>query len=109
MNEENDWVKDLTSEKKEGSACRISESEVRAALKNMKMGKAGGSSGVVTEMFTAAGEVSVEWLVELCNSILSEGHTPEEWKSSICIPIYKGKGDLLDCGAYRGVKLLELN
>ena len=32
---------------------------------------------------------------------------PEEWKTSVVVPIFKGKRDVMDCGAYRGVKLLE--
>ena len=32
---------------------------------------------------------------------------PEEWKTSVVVAIFKGKGDVMDCGAYRGVKLLE--
>ena len=28
-------------------------------------------------------------------------------KTSVVVPIFKGKGDVMDCGAYRGVKLLE--
>ena len=32
---------------------------------------------------------------------------PEEWKASVVVPIFKGKGDVMDCGAYREVKLLE--
>ena len=31
----------------------------------------------------------------------------KEWKTSVVVPIFKGKGDAKDCGAYRGVKLLE--
>jgi len=35
----------------------------------------------------------------------------EDWKSSVILPIYKGKGDPMECGSYRGggrgVKLLE--
>ena len=31
----------------------------------------------------------------------------EEWKTSVVVSIFKGKGDVMDCGAYRGVKLLE--
>ena len=31
---------------------------------------------------------------------------PEEWKTSV-VPIFKGKGGVMDCGAYRWVKLLE--
>ena len=32
---------------------------------------------------------------------------PEDWKVSTLVPIYKGKGSMLECGSYRGVKLLE--
>ena len=28
-------------------------------------------------------------------------------ETSVVVPIFKGKGDVMDCGAYRGVKLLE--
>ena len=30
-----------------------------------------------------------------------------EWVLSVMIPIFKGKGDAMSSGAYRGVKLLE--
>jgi len=33
--------------------------------------------------------------------------SPEDWKSSVVLPIYKGKGDPMECGSYRGIKLLE--
>ena len=32
---------------------------------------------------------------------------PEDWKSSVVLPIYKGKGDPMQCGSYRGIKFLE--
>jgi len=31
----------------------------------------------------------------------------EDWKSSVVLPVYKGKGDPMECGSYRGIKLLE--
>jgi len=43
----------------------------------------------------------------LCNGIAKEGCIPEDWKSSVVLPIYKGKGDPMECGSYRGIKLLE--
>ena len=107
MNEEFVWKKNIVSVSKEGPASRISELEVANAIKSMKLGKAPGLSGVVSEMIIAGEEVSVSWLTDLCNCIVKEGHVPEDWKSSVSIPIYKGKGDPMDCGSYRGVKLLE--
>jgi len=38
---------------------------------------------------------------------VKEGCIPEDWKSSVVLPIYKGKGDPMECGSYRGSKLLE--
>ena len=38
---------------------------------------------------------------------MKEGCIPEDWKSSVVLPIYKGKGDPMECGSYRGIKLLE--
>jgi hypothetical protein len=46
-------------------------------------------------------------MTDLCNAIISEGKIPSDWKSSVLIPVYKGKGDPMDCSSYRGIKLLE--
>ena len=32
---------------------------------------------------------------------------PDEWRNSILVPIYKNKGDVQDCGNYRGIKLMS--
>ena len=32
---------------------------------------------------------------------------PDEWKTSAIVPIFKIKCDVMSCGSYRGVKLLE--
>jgi len=46
-------------------------------------------------------------ILDLCNGIVKEGCIPEDGKSSMVLPIYKGKGDSMECGSYRGIKLLE--
>jgi len=38
---------------------------------------------------------------------VKEGYIPEDWKSSVVLPIYKGKGDPMECGSYREIKLLK--
>jgi len=45
--------------------------------------------------------------LDLCNGIVKEGCIPEDWKSSVILTIYKGKGDPMKCGSYRGIKLLK--
>jgi len=77
------------------------------ALKKMKRHKAPGLSGLVTEMIQATGDIGTQWILDICNGIVKEGSIPEDWKSSVVLPIYKGKGDPMKCGSYRGIKLLE--
>ena len=47
------------------------------------------------------------WLVEILNKIMKEGKIPEQWADSELVTIFKEKGDSLQCGNYRGIKLLE--
>jgi len=58
-------------------------------------------------MIQATGDIGTQWILDLCNGIVKEGSIPEDWKSSVVLPIYKGKGDPIECGSYRGIKLLE--
>ena len=80
---------------------------MRAALKEMKRHKAPGLLGLVTEMIHATGDIGTQWILDLCNGIVKEGSIPEDWKSSVVLPSYKGKGDPMECGSYRGITLLE--
>jgi len=57
-------------------------------------------------MIQATGDIGTKWLLDLCNGIVKEGSIPEDWKSSVVLPIYKGKGDPAECGSYTGIKLL---
>jgi len=52
-------------------------------------------------------DIGTQWLLDLCNGIVKEGCIPEDWKSSVILPIYKGKGGPRECVSYRGIKLLE--
>ena len=69
--------------------------------------KAPGLSELVAEMIQATKDIGTQWILDLCNGIVTEGWMPEDWKSSVVLPIYKGKGDPMECGSYRGIKLLE--
>jgi len=58
-------------------------------------------------MIQAIGDVRIQRLTDLCDDIVKEVCIPEDWKSSVVLPIYKGKGDPMECGSYRGIKLLQ--
>ena len=81
--------------------------EETAVLQKMKRHKAPELSGLVAEIIQAAGDTGTQWLLDLCNGIVKEGCIQEDWKSSVVLPLYKGKGDPMKCGSYRGIKLLE--
>ena len=85
----------------------ISKEEVRQAIQDLKVRKAAGPSSVTGEMIKAAGEQAVDWLTSICNRIVKEEAIPESWQMSELVPIYKGKGDVLECSSSRGIKLLE--
>ena len=107
LNVENDWDGIVDCDVVEGPRECFTEMEVGKAMKQMKSGKAGGPTGLVSEMLNAAGQAGVKMMTEICNMVMSEGKIPRDWELSTLIPIYKGKGDSLECGSYRAIKLLE--
>ena len=72
------------------------------ALREMKSGKAMGPSEVSNEMIKYAGETSLDYLTRVFQKLLKEECVPHGWNESITIPLYKGKGEALMCGNYRG-------
>ena len=75
-----------------GPHCLISEEEVAAAIKGLKIGKAAGPTGVVSEMMNAAGGFGSRWMTDLINNLVKEGCIPDDWRKSILVPVYEGKG-----------------
>ncbi|KAK2891510.1 hypothetical protein Q8A73_017175 [Channa argus] len=108
MNEENERerrVEEVTVVKQE--VAKISKSEVRRTLKRMKSGKAVGPDDIPVEVWKCLGEVAVEFLTSLFNTILESERMPEDWRKSVLVPIFKNKGDAQSCGNYRGIKLMS--
>ena len=50
-----------------------------------------GLSGLVAEMIQATGDIGTQWILDLYNGIVKEESIQEDWKSSVVLPIYKGK------------------
>jgi hypothetical protein len=91
----------------EGPETEITQTEVRLALRNMKTGKAAGQSGLQTEMIRALGHNGLSWITDIFNRVWREGQMPKDWQVGIIVPVYKGKGDPMECNSYRPIKLLE--
>ena len=87
MMEENEWDHRISAGVKEGPADCVRIDEVAAASKKMKRRKAPGLPGLVAEMIQATVDVVTQWILDLCNSIVKECCIPEDWKSSVVLPI----------------------
>ena len=59
------------------------------------------------DMIIVSGKFGVGVIKKRCQRVLDGKGMPEKWKTSVIVSIFKGKGDVMDCGAYRKVKLLE--
>ena len=46
-------------------------------------------------------------MVELSQGVLDGRGMPDDWALRVVVLIFRGKGDAMNCMAYRGVKLLE--
>ena len=109
LNEEFLWDKESLSQAApvQGPARIVTKDMVRWAMSKMKKGKAAGLTGVVIEMLEASGGTSIDVVTDLINQIISEGQMPGDWQVSSIVNCFKGKGDALERGNYRGLKLLE--
>ena len=106
LNEENpNHIEDV--EVIEGPIQEISLDEVNAALKTMKNKRAPGPSGITSNMVKLADETGIIELHRTLQKIASDEICPEEWQHSDTIALFKGKGDSLECGKHRGLRLLE--
>ena len=85
----------------------ISLKEVETAINCMKNDKASGPSGVTSDLFKYAGKRGVVALHESFEKIVRDSECTTKWSESLIVTIYIGKGDPLECGIHRGLRLLE--
>ncbi len=109
LNVEFDWDADHLSEEPpvEGPPIPITLDMVKKAIAKMSLGKAPGPSGIIVEMIHAAGDTAASMIQDLANLIGRDCKIPADWEESFIMCLYKGKGDSLDRGNYRGLKLTE--
>ena len=86
---------------------KVARNEIAKAMHRMKSRMATEPSEVSVEMIVASGKIGIKVMMELCQRVLDGRGMPNERKTRVIVPIFKGKGDVMSCGSYRGVKLLE--
>ena len=101
------WYHQVDAAVVEGPVEKVSRKEVKEPIKKMKQGKDAGLSEVTTEIIVAGGRIAEVVMLQLCQQVLDGKGIPDEWKTSVVVPIFKGKGDVMNCGSYRGFKLLD--
>ena len=74
----------------------------------LKNGKATGKDEITREMIKVGGDKVVDWIWRLCNMVFESGVGPEDWRSAVIIPLYKGKGERNECKNYRSISLLSV-
>ncbi|XP_028034911.1 uncharacterized protein LOC114246543 [Bombyx mandarina] len=90
MNEENDWNR-----------------VINRKPENVRLVNEIRPDGIPVEVWKILGEDGYKWLTLFFNKLLQEEVIPTEWCTSALVPIYKNKGDVQDCGSYRGIKLMS--
>ena len=73
----------------EGPVEEVTYEEVIKAMNKMKLGKAGCPSEVNKDMIMANEKFGVGVLKKLCQRVLDGKGMPEEWKTSVVVPILK--------------------
>ena len=86
---------------------KVACNEIVEAIQKMKSERTTEPFEESVEMIVASGEVGVKVVMELCQSVLNDKGMPDVWKTNVIVPIFKGKGDVMSCGSFREVKLLE--
>ena len=89
----------------EGPIDLFKENEVFEQLGKMGLDKATGPDDLPIEAVKILAKQDIGYVVEAMNQVLQQG-IPEIWRKSRMVPIYKGKGDILECNNYRGIKLM---
>ena len=88
-----------------GIPCLIEKAMVHESISKLRNGKAAGPSGVVSEMARTGGEAGVDMITDLVNPTIV-GVIPAEWELNTIVNCDAGKGDFLERGKYRGMKLI---
>ena len=84
----------------------ILECEVKAALVSITTNKASEDDGIPADLFQILKDDAVKVLHSICQQIWKTQEWPQDWKSSVFLPIPK-KGNPKECSNYRTIALIS--
>ena len=84
----------------------ILKEEVIAAVNSLKQGKSPGVDNIPAEFLKAGGDQIIDALHGICQRIWSARSWPEQWTTSLVIPLPK-KGNLRMCQNHRTISLIS--
>ena len=84
----------------------VLECEVRWVLESITTNKASGGDGIPVELFPILKDDAVKVLHSISQHIWKTQQWPQDWKSSVSIPIPK-KGNPKECSNYRTIVLIS--
>ena len=84
----------------------ILECQVKWALGSITTKKSTGGDGIPVELFQILKDDAVNVLHSICQQIWKSQRWPQDWKSSVFIPIPK-KGNAKECSNYRTIALIS--
>ena len=71
----------------------------------MKKGKAAGPDEFPIDTVERLGDTGVSWMISVLRDIQNTGLSAA-WRKSRITPLYKQKGDPMNCANFGGIKLL---
>jgi len=105
---EGEWDHTISATVVEGPVDCVRMDEVAAALRKMRGNGAPGLSGLVAEVMQSTGDIGALWMLDLCNGIVKEGCIPEDWRSSVVLPVCREKEGPVECGSCQRLSCLNM-
>ena len=85
----------------EGPIVKTTREKMVIAIKAMKSGKTDGLSAICAKMIFASGVAGTSVMMEFFQRVLDGKGMSDEWQTNVLVPIFKEKGDVRSCNAYR--------
>ena len=106
LNVENEREELEPTDPVQGPIPSVNDTEISKQLSKMGRNKACGPDDLPIEAIMVVAEMKPKLLTYILQRILYNG-IRDSWKKGKLIPIFKNKGDILECNNYRGIELMS--